>query len=531
MALRIAATWHVFNDVIDEPYHIGSGLAMLQGHRHVYGIQHPPLPRVVAAVPLYLAGVRCTDPKLGTIVDDLRGFDIGHEVLLRGRYSYWQTLIMARAPMLIFPLICVLYLYRLGKYLCNQLVGCVAAVMFSTDPTLLGHGAWVATDVACCAGYLAATFHGLRLIARPTFGRAVPAGLATGLALACKFSSAIALPALGLIWLLRRRRALATLPRIVPLGALSVLIAFLTLWTTYAFDFGRVDQLRMLDGGAPSRLPDWMRRTPLPMPTAVAGLSILAQHSERGHRAYLNGRLSDTGWWWYFPEAVLIKSPIEVLAGLALAIAMAARSRHWRGIRVAAIVVPGALFMLFAMSSRINIGIRHVLPAIPFLYLFIAMWLARGRAVILALVLIVAAIAETAMVHPDYIAYFNILVGGPANGEKYLLDSNLDWGQDLWRLRTWLEQNAKGRVISLRTFGNPRLREWSDDGDRIAAEGSPPQGLFAVSKNYAYDVYLDLLEDEQGNPYLSPAVTWVRQRKPIAQVGKSIEIYDLDAPR
>ncbi len=520
MALRIGSTWRTFNDVIDEPYHLGAGVAMYEAGRHVYGVQHPPLPRLVGALPLVVTGADFSNAaKSDNVIDDLSAFNVGHRALLDGPLPYWEALVRARAAMLVFPLAAVLYVYLIGRYLANELVGCVAAVFFSTDPTLLGHGAWVTTDVAACAGYLAATYHGMRFLTRPRGRSAIVAGVAIGLALACKFSCALVLPALGLIWLARGRRAIRTARRVVPLGVVALLVASLTLWASYAFDVGRIDQLSApAHADVIAQLPRGMRETPLPMPTAVVGYLVLAHHNAMGHFAYLNGAVSQQGWWLYFPEAIVIKSPVALLVAVAVAsiLTVAARNRS-HGRKSVVLLIPFAVFLLASMSAGINIGIRHVLPAIPFLYLFAVTWLARGRMTVLALTLVALAFVETALVHPDYLAYFNALVGGPRNGEKYLLDSNLDWGQDQARLHAWLEANARGRTVTARLFGNPRLWQWPRENFTLLAPGAPPQGLFAISKNYLYDVYP------------SPGGARFRELEPVARIGRSINVYDLDA--
>src|SRR5688572_11245050 len=96
MALRIGSTWTAFNDVIDEPYHIGAGIAMYEAGRHVYGIQHPPLPRLVGALALADARATRDAPEGWPRVDDLHAFEIGHRALLNGPRDYWDTLVRAR---------------------------------------------------------------------------------------------------------------------------------------------------------------------------------------------------------------------------------------------------------------------------------------------------------------------------------------------------------------------------------------------------------------------------------------------------
>lgn len=494
MVARIVSTCHIFNDVIDEPYHIGAGVGMFEARRHAFGIQHPPLPRLVGALPLVWSGVG-DDVARNTreVQPDLTAFEVGHRVLMHSDLPYWSVLTRARAAMLVFPIIAVLYVYLLGRYVCGPWVGCAAAVMFSTDPTLLGHASWVTTDVAACAGYLAATYHGIRMLARPTRGRAIAAGVALGLAIACKFSCALVVVALAVLALVRFRH----LSRLLLPTVFALVTAFFTLWTTYFFDVGR------LDGAI------------VPMPSFFLGLRELIHHNAMGHFSYFNGQLSERGSWLYFPAAIALKSPMATLVGLVLALVTFALRAPRRTLRMLCIIVPALVFLAASMYSQINIGIRHVLPVIPFIYLFIAAQLVRRR-LVLMIVLALVMYVETLALHPDYLAFFNRLAGGPRGGERFLLDSNLDWGQDQHRLRQWLDANARGCVVTARVFGNPRLYEWPPGEFTLLPEGSPPQGLFAVSKNYLYDVY--------PNPRsMSP----LRRMTPVARIGYSIEVYDL----
>ncbi|WP_428936961.1 glycosyltransferase family 39 protein [Fontivita pretiosa] len=539
MVARIGSTWPIFNDTVDEPYHLGSGVALLEARRHVHGIQHPPLARLVAAIPLWLSGVRLPEPwRDSTIHADIDAFDVGDRLLMHGPWPYGTMLTRARAGMLLFAVLVVLYVYLLGRYIGSPLVGICSAVLVSTDPTLLGHGGLVGNDVAAAAGFLAALYHGTRFIARGNGRAAFAGGVAMGLGVACKFTAALAAPALGLLLLSRRGRALirgrlAAYRRAWPgAGALAIFLvtAFLSLWATYFFDIGRLDDSASAVAGAASweRIPRFLRHLPLPMPSAILGLITLLEHNRAGHGAmYLNGQISTAGWWYYFPEAIVIKSPMSLSIGLLLAGTVALRRPRPR--RIGVLLIPAMLFLLASMSSRVNIGVRHVLPVIPLLYLIIVHVLAgtRRRGIIVALMIL--ALLETAWVHPDYLAFFNTLVGGPGNGDRYLLDSNLDWGQDQARARRWLAEHAKGRTVSLRVFGHPRLRQWPADGYQIVAAGEPARGLLLVSRNVFWGLYPCVYTDSQGRTRPEPDVSWALDRlRPVARIGFSIDVYDLE---
>lgn len=499
MVARIVPTYTVFNDTIDEPYHLGAGLCLLQTGKLWRGYQHPPLTRLLAALPVYLSGVRDTaDRNLRKYRDDVSAFDVGHPALLNSDIGYWQVLTRARVALLIFPLIAIAYVYRLTRWLAGRSAGALAALFFSTDPTLLGHATWIATDVAGCAGFLAAIYHGGRFVAHPSARSALIAGIAFGLGSACKFNVALAAPAIATMFLLHRPKRWKQLLWLLLIGV----IAFDTLWATYLFHTGRTGFL--------------------PMPMLWRGLWILQRHVTDGHAAYFNGQFSGGGWFWYFPEAIALKSPLALLAALLVAIIVWLRRRD----RVALLLmIPFVIFLLPAMLGKLDIGVRHVLPAIALLYPLIAVLLKRTPWLIALFAVI--AFVETGVSHPDYVSFFNLAAGGSSGGQRFLLDSNLDWGQDLERARQWLEANAHGRMVSTNLVANPRLQQWPQHGYTILPADAPLGDLLLLSRNSAKGLYGGYALDSTGKQVTQNPLTPPPGVKPIATIGTSIDVYQI----
>ena len=203
MLARSVAVICTFNHTIDEPYHIASAVVMYEAHKLTAGAQHPPLARLVAGLPLVLQGVRLPAARGEYIVVEYPAFEIGQNILFSGQLSYWRMLISSRLALLVFPIIAMLYVYRLGRWLGNSLIAMLATVFFSFDPTFLGHSTWIGTDSAACAGFVAGIYHGLCFISAPTWKRAIALGVALGLAVACKFSCLLLVPALILVVIVR----------------------------------------------------------------------------------------------------------------------------------------------------------------------------------------------------------------------------------------------------------------------------------------------------------------------------------------
>jgi 4-amino-4-deoxy-L-arabinose transferase-like glycosyltransferase len=295
-----------------------------------------------------------------------------------------------------------------------------ATLLFTSLPPVLAHAGLMTTDMAAAACTGAAVLASFLWIERPGWRRTVIFGAALGLACLSKFSALIFVPAAlllihrGMLW--HHRRPLA-----VACG-----VAFLVVWAGYRFSFARVDYLHLR----------------LPAPRFFTGLATLWAHNAAGHASYLLGRRSATGFWYYYPVALAIKTPLAFL--LLGAGAMAARVR-----RCAA---PALLFclaiLLCSLASRINIGIRHILPvyiglsvaggnvAAALLRRRAARWMVAG--------LLLWHVASGVLQHPDYLAYTNEIAAG--HPEDFLADSDLDWGQDMKRLAARLRRAGATEV-------------------------------------------------------------------------------------
>jgi hypothetical protein len=238
----------------------------------------------------------------------------------------------------------------------------------------------------------------------------------------------------------------------------------------------------------------------------------------------LFGEQKSGGWWYYFPVAFSVKSPAATLALLLVAFWLAAgRWKRWREapLEVYVLAVPLLLFLGFTMGSKINIGIRHLLPAYPLLFISGSVVLARWKwrfSLPMTLLLVAALAVESLSIYPHYTAFFNVLVGGPESGPNYLVDSNLDWGQDVKKLKAWMESHGVGELC-LAYFGTAapsiygiRFRDIILMKD---AERETRGCVVAVSATLRQEVYVP-----------EKMFAWLGGETPIARIGYSIYVYD-----
>jgi hypothetical protein len=262
----------------------------------------------------------------------------------------------------------------------------------------------------------------------------------------------------------------------------------------------------------------------------IEGLNQLRQHDAEGHPAYLLGEFSRSGWWQYFPVAFLVKTPTGVLLASLLAAAsiLYLRGRVAPSLPLVCVVLPPTIYFILAMRSSIDIGVRHILPVYPFLYIFLSFVLMRYASFLLGrrvwpfaiATLIAMTGTESLLSYPHYLAFFNWPSGGSANGADYLLDSNLDWGQDTDSLKKYVEA-ARSTPLCTALYGHPPPNYFGPDTRELFTSGRPEHieslnCVVAVSANFVKGLYIG-----------PQAFARLREQEPFAKIGFSIYLYDL----
>ena len=364
------------------------------------------------------------------------------------------------------------------------LAGLIALAFIAFDPNILAHGRYVTTDLAAAAFSFLACIVWEAALDRPEPVRFGVAGLALGAAVTVKFSVLFVLPVCFVLTLLR--------PPPLKALAIGLPLTFLALVAVLIGSYG----------GSGS--------------VYIDGLHELANHDAAGHQSYLLGMVSANGWPYYFPIVFAVKVPLAILVVIGLAIFVLLR-KGFDPRANAVLIVPVVIFGATTLFARIDIGVRHLLPIFPFLYAGLAIVLARRVPPVVFTPLLAVLIAESLAVYPNYLAFFNIAAGGPAQGPLYLLDSNIDWGQDTLKLRNWLDAHENPRVCGA-YFGNawPILYGIQESPIPRSEEATiRARCVVAVSVTPLYGLYAP------GDPY-----KWLRSYQPVARLGYSIYVYD-----
>jgi hypothetical protein len=502
----------------DEAIHLTAGYVYLTTGSYGMDLSHPPLGRVLAALPMLALPVR-------RISSDKVWLNLGTLIRDNPAVRPSTVLISARLVVIALTLLFGLWLSWWTRRRFGAPVALLALTFFAFDPNLLAHGHYITTDLIASFGIFLACTLWADFLEEPSWKALAVAVGALGLALISKFSALFLLIAFPLLyaiaWRIKPRQAFFTLR-----GAIRVLLVTIV-------GVGGCITLAYAPAAIAHAQGSWiavLRSATHPSSSRyMEGLNELIAHDSNGNPTYLLGRFSRFGWWEYFPVAFLVKTPTGVL----LACLLAAASLFYLPRRpvpmlpLACITLPPAIYFLAAMHSSIDIGVRHILPVYPFLYVFVAFlivrysgyWLRWTKPYALA-ALIALTCTESLWTYPHYLAFFNWPSGGPNNGAHYLLDSNLDWGQDADNLKRYIERNPRTPFCTA-IFGPFHDYVEAHSRDLFATDTSP-QGLenlncvAAVSANFVEGLYI--------GPEKFAAL---RRREPFAKIGHSIYLYDL----
>jgi len=573
MAVALFGAVFLDSDTLDEAYHLRHGYEFLKTGQLPAALEHPPLAQVISAAPLLPLRLRL-QPAGAPATPGKPEWYADSDFLYQNRVSPEVILIVGRSVKVLLTLAFGGVIAWWTRRHFGAAAGLAALLLFAFDPAILAHGHLATTDLAGAFGFFAGCIAWNAFLARGDMRSAFLCGIVTGLALAVKFS-ALVLPALYCILYLLQgfQQAAAEEPQRwrISLGHLSksmaVLVAgmFVAIFVSYGFETGPLLPPELADvpfskllRGNHFTLPlaqmleqHWeigrsvdrmARRTPLPAPSFFRGMLYVTKHNTSGHATYFLGERSGTGgWWYYFPVLFRIKSPTGLLLLLPLGLAAvffmvfrAGRDAAFKVLRARhgwfAVTIPPLVFFLIATTSRINIGIRHILPVYPFVFVWVAAALFATRRPALPALLRWAGVAclalvavESAAAFPRYIPFFNWPSGGRSEGSKYVVDSNLDWGQDMKRLRDYLEKKHSAGNVCLATFSQAPPASLGITAHPIpeSAEEARAQGcLVVVSLSVLYEW-----------PPSDGGFDWMLRRQPTERVADSFNVYDVRADR
>ena len=555
---------------IDEPVHLLSGYSYLKWADFRPNPEHPPFAKIWAALPLLAFDLK--DPRISRPHWDL---------ILENEFGYATTnvaedmffvdndgevlLFCAKLQMILLGILLGIFVFLWTRELFGVPAAVVSLFLFTFDPNILAHSQIVHTDIAFATWSFIATYFFWRALRQLTWANLVGAAVFFGLASITKYSY----PALVLVWaVLGAGTVIASGPlrwglgsaravtsrwqkTMVILGILATagIVAYGFTWTAYGFRYnaipGGARALTMAhvmppDNPALQALVTFVTSHHLAPEAWIYGQLYTLKYLTRP--AYLLGEISRDGFLAYFPVAILVKTPLPALILLAWSVAL------WSLRRIRGpgpfLLLPVCVYVLLAISSRMNIGLRHILPIYPFLFVLLGggaahlwrgggVWTKRGLAL-----LGVWQLWSSMAVYPHYLSYFNEVAGGAENGHRVLLDSNLDWGQDLKGLKRWMDANGVKKIEML-YFGYvdpeyygiaavyPSGNRWLKyDPPATRSPDAPRYAAISANILYGSRLFLDPNDADRGRS--EDFVRDLQSKRPVAIIGHSIYVFRLD---
>jgi 4-amino-4-deoxy-L-arabinose transferase-like glycosyltransferase len=604
----------------DELAHIPAGYGYVHNLDYRLNPEHPPLVKALAMLPvLFLNPTYPTNsPAWQTEING--EWDMGYQFLYNVGNSANAIIQTARIMPILLTILTLILVYFLAKRLMGSWWALLPAFLFGMSPTMLAHGHYVTTDVGAAFGILLATYFFTRLIESPSTKNLWLAGIAFGIAQLTKFSTPFLVPlfifVLLVLWIrdlfLRPRKEILaagwryakTLIFILLIGYICIVYPIYFLFTANypiakqvsdttsilaSFANGPTPAGQMCHGmRCVADLDIWMSKSPVLRPFAQYALGVLMvlQRVGAGNTIYFMGHVVGSGGWIYFPLLFLLKEPLPTVIIVLTALILAlwwmwekARASRWHILRnifdyvsvnfteftMASFIV---LYGGYAVHSSLNLGVRYLIPIIPFIFILSAgvwkkwvmqfnfanvattfdMAASMAKSVVAAfmkygilVILLVWLFCETLFAAPYFLSYFNELGGGVWNGYHYATDSNYDWGQDLLRLQAWVNAHPEVDKIAVDYFGggNPQYYLGTKEVDWSSSKGNPAdQGVhwLAISINTLEIATQPLAPGQMRNA--SDSYSWLTSLRAAAagmgnvpppdfRIGTSIFVYHL----
>lgn len=486
--------------VFDEPVHIAGGLSYWLENDYRINPENGNFPQRWAAIPLIFQNVKF--PDLRKI--PLRQTDewtIAGDFIYKSGNSPEKILTFSRAMITILSLVTGMAVYFYSKKLFGIGGGLISLALYALCPEILAHAGFATSDMAAAMAFILTLICIWSVLNRITVKNIIFSSLALSLLFVTKFSAFIIIPVYLILILIRLKskrhiecvlfsRRIIVDTQVKQLRYYSIVLIvnlffiLFFIWMSYGFRFTMLKVNNTSDGktitevfgntckscGPPGKALLAAKEMKLLPEAYLYGFAFVLSKAN-ARNSFLNGELSTKGWWYFFLYSFMTKTPIPLI----LLFGMSIYALFWKRILhndKLFMLIPFFVFILiyflFAISSKLNIGNRHLLPIYPCIFVICGSTYYTLQSKlpirILTAFLIAWFILESYKIRPHYLAYFNQFAGGAANGYRHLSDSSLDWGQDLKELRRWIDvNNKKNEKVYLSYFGTANIGYYMRD--------------------------------------------------------------------
>lgn len=501
----------------DETSHLPAGYSYLMTGDYRINLEQPPLIKLLAGIPLLF--FKQNLPLYSAFWQNSSQYEFGSQFLYYSGNDADKIIFWGRIPIVFLGLLLGYFIYAWAGRLYGNAAGLFALFFYVFCPNMLAHTRLVAMDFGLGCFMLIACYQAWSYLEKPSVSGLLLTAIFTGLALVAKFSAVVLIPVLFVMFCFRVfldktadkilfpgkkhlqfiTRAWFIISRFLAIGVICIVIIFIV----YGF---RPDALALYK----------------------KGLDMIYWNQSQDYKFYLNGRFSLKPWWYYYLFAFLIKTPIPTLLLIAVSIALAIKKKLYNEMWL---ILPILIINLISFFDSRNMGLRRILPIYPFIFVFIGKVAVMKREDILPVkkavknsilgILMFWYLLSAIKNFPDYLTYFNEFAGGPKKGIYYLDDSNIDWGQDLKRLKPYMDSHNIDQ-IKLMYYGTADANYYKIKtvpvSDNELVFKPEPGYYYAISAHYLPRLKLGVLERGSG-------LDWLKEFKPVDIIGNTIYIY------
>lgn len=524
------------SQTIDEGVHLSAGYTYLVNHDYRLNTEHPPVVKLLCALPLLRL-----HPDISTFTDlwnssanfyydSVReSYGIAERFLYNNNASlllYW-----GRFSNIILTMLLGLVIFFISKRFWGNLGGLFSLGLFVFDPNILAHGHLITTDIGASLGYLLSIYCLYRYFNHNNWQNLIWLGLSLGLAFSSKYTMLMILPIGAVLVLLKStfesKKPLYTLK--VFAGCIAaLLIAWFVIWASYGFETKPIPEnsdyattILTLNNYPANYIPQESkdninnilgssRNVLIPREFFKGSFQVIS-HVNGGHSSFLLGQVSDKGWWYYFPVMFWFKTTLGALILFAALVYF--YIRRGKSQSVWFFGCAALFYLLVAMTSKANLGLRHILPMYPLLYVIVPYIFTVSKKINwLILASIILIFAEFIYAFPNCLSFFNVFASGPYGGYRIAGDSNLEWGQDSKRIKTYIDEHYPSST--------PYVMYWWTGGRSLEY-----YGLRHYYPQPPYDLSNILIIGQAER--ILPEYSWLNNAKLIDRVTPSVFVYDI----
>ena len=566
------------SQTIDEGVHLAAGYSYLMKNDFRMNTEHPPLIKEIAALPLVIINNKLEQPFNQPSWTEYNQWQFAKDFIYNNNLSADTILFLGRLPIMLLSLLLGFFIFRWSRALFGTTAGILSLILYCFSSHILAHSGYVTTDLGLALFFFITIYYFYKYLKSPSWKNLIVFFVCFALAQAVKFSALLLIPILLILILtvylckkndqILRLAAKNFFKKFIIFFCITAIIIF----SVYGFNFQKpIDDINVQEQYSQQEqiilndlvseqnelvkkiisftdtnkksgkiIKSIATNVPFPAFPYLNGAVKLFSHNYHGHTSYLYGNYTEFGTWYYFPFAFLVKTPISTLVLLFFMISFglfllvknvktASRAKEsplkiFEKIPVffLCLIIPPLIYLFFSLGSHLNLGLRHILPIYPFIFVLLGYLITikfkKNQIVYYLLLagLLIFYITSSLLIYPHYLAYFNEIAGGPNNGPKYLTDSNIDWGQDVKKLKKYIDENNI-EYVCLSYFGQAKLEYYGIDYHYLP-NNQNFQGINQLDCVVAISV-TSLLSKER-------EYDWLLQYEPDEKIGYSIYVYD-----